>query len=234
MASFTPILSNQPLSYAFNKPSCFRNTYREDQFGSPVYFVPPEGWTGYGEGGPKYRWGYNYDNSPSTYLGNCTWWCLGRMLDCGYVGDVQFTITDAKNWYDRYDGSKDTNINNLQEGDVIVFETNSDPSLEGHVMFVEQISGTNVTISESAYSQRSVWVDKSCLVTTYTKTQLSYGAIVDMYKDLDSPYYERVIGYIHTNERMPSPPPTPSLDIGTYYRALFRKIRRRLQHVSIN
>ena len=235
MATFDPITSSQSIGYVRYNEN-YRNAARETLFGVPVYFVPPHySEDQLGEGGPKYMWGYNYNNSPSNYLGNCTWWCCGRLLDVGFTGSVGFTVADAKNWYSNYGGNKSTNVNNLKAGDIIVFDVSGSPSDPGHVMFVEQISGSTVTISESAYSTRSVWSGKSCLVTSYSRSELSYHSSVDIYKNLDSAYTERVIGYLHTNELIPDPPPppTPSVNVGALYRSVFMKRKRRRQHVTI-
>lgn len=227
--AFTPILTDQSISYAENRPAYYRNSRREDLWGSPVYFVPPNyDENQYGEPGPKYAYGYNYNNSTSNYLGNCTWWCMGRLLDAGYNGSITFGIGDAKNWYSNYSGNKDTNVNNLRAGDIIVFEDANNPGDSGHVMFVEQISGSTVRISQSAYSTRSVWSGKSCLVNTYIKSELSYGNNVDMYRNIGSAYYEKVIGFLHTSDLIPS-----TISIIPLYRNLFLKRRKRRGHVTI-
>lgn len=211
---FSPILSGQPISYALNSTS-FRNAPREtDWRTSPVLFNPsslPTGQTGYN--GPRYKAGYSYYDCPypeNTYNGNCTWWCWGRANDA--LGVYLPHLGHAKNWYDNYSGSKDTDATNIQPGDIIVL-TDSD---KGHVMFVEQVSGNTVYISQSAYSQRSVWIGMACLTTSYSKSSIYQGSSIDIYKDIDSPYYCEVVGVIHTGGPGPGPQPgteTPTVTI---------------------
>lgn len=206
--SFTPILSNQSISYAENRYQ-YRNAPRENAWGSPVFACGPNtpisDYISYP--GPKYQYGYNYYNSPATNKGNCTWWCWGRCLEANGIS-LSLNLGDAKNWYDNYSGSKSRNADNIQPGDIIVF-TDSDA---GHVQFVEQVSGNTVYISQSAYSTRAVWNDKSCLVTSYNKNEIYQGNSLDMYKNLDSAYYQTVVGVIHTGET-PTPTETPSISI---------------------
>ena len=192
--SFSPILSNQPLSYAENR-SQYRNAPRENAWSSPVFACGPDtpisGYISYP--GPKYQYGYNYYNSPATNKGNCTWWCWCRCLEANGT-QLSLHLGDAKNWYDNYGGSKDRNANNIQAGDIIVLTDND----AGHVMFVEMVSGSTVYISQSAYSTRAVWNDKSCLVTSFDKSEIYQGSSINMYKNLDTPAYETVVGVIHT------------------------------------
>lgn len=206
--AFTPILTDQPISYARNR-SAYHNGPRESSWGFPVYFSPQDFLVGqYGYPGPRYKEGYTYDNCPApenNYNGNCTWWCWGRLYDT--MGVYLPNMGDAKYWYDRYSGSRDTDASNIQPGDIIVLE-DSGP---GHVMFVEQVSGNTIYISQSAYSTRSVWVGMACLVTSYSKSEIVAGRTVDMYRNIDSPYYETVVGVIHTGGVGPSP--TTDLEI---------------------
>lgn len=209
--AFTPLLTSQPISYAAARTN-YRNSARESLAGgTPVFFVPSgNSLNDYGYGGPRYKYGYTYVNCPSpeyNYNGNCTWWCWGRLNET--MGTYLPNYGDAKNWYSRYSGSKDTDASNIQPGDIIVL-TDSDA---GHVMFVEQVSGNTVHISQSAYSSRSVWIGKSCLTTTYSKSAITAGASLNIYKDLDSAYYCEVVGVIHTGGSSPGPGPTPSEDL---------------------
>lgn len=210
--SFTPILSDQQISYVADRQQYYTNVSRQAQWGSaqnPVYYVPvnhPYGQYG-GYGGPRYQEGYNYNNSPNTSInGNCTWWCWGRLYET--TGTYLVTMGDAKYWYDRYSGNKDTDATNINPGDIIVL-TNSDA---GHVMFVESVAGNTIYISQSAYSTRSVWNGMSCLTASYQKSEITQGSLVDMYRGHGAAYYEEVVGVIHTGPT-PGPGPTPSEDL---------------------
>lgn len=209
--AFTPILSDQPISYAASRSS-YRNAARETLAGgSPVFFVPTgNGLNDYGYGGPRYKYGYTYNNCPSpeyNYNGNCTWWCWGRLYET--MGTYLPNYGDANNWYDQYTGSKDTDASNIQPGDIIVLTDSS----AGHVMFVEQVVGGTVYISQSAYSTRSVWIGKACLTTSYSKSNIYRGASLNIYKDIDTAYYCTVAGVLHTGGSGPGPGPTPTEDL---------------------
>lgn len=210
--AFTPILTDQTISYVASRQQYYTNVSRQAQWGSsqnPVYYVPvyhPYGQYG-GYGGPRYQEGYGYNNSPNTSInGNCTWWCWGRLYET--TGTYLNTMGDAKYWYDRYEGNKDPNAGSIQPGDIIVL-TDSDA---GHVMFVEQVVGNTIYISQSAYSYRSVWDGMSCLTATYQRSEIVQGNSVDMYKGHGAAYYEEVVGVIHTGVA-PGPTPTETLDI---------------------
>lgn len=213
--AFSPYTSSMPISTIVNNTN-YRNANRESYAGSPVFYSPsshPAG-IGGGYGGSRYMDitpgqppYYNYYTSPSTYNGNCTWWCWGRAKDALGVS-LPSGLGNGNEWYDNYRGDKSTSISNLKNGDIICFTGGE----YGHVMFVEKIENGIVTISQSAYSQRSVWNNMACLVTTYTLSSLSVGSSVDMYKDLGSPYYYTVEGYIHIgNDDPPIPPEPPSI-----------------------
>lgn len=213
--AFTPILNDRSIDSIRNNTN-YRNNAREVNAGAPVFFTPSyyaDGVSGFG--GPKYLSPppyYNYDNSPSTWLGNCTWWCCGRLQEAlgkrimDYIGN---TAWHAKYWYENFTGDKDTNADNAQAGDIIVL-TNSG---EGHVAFIEKVEAGIIYISESAYSQRSEWVDKACLVTTYPQSSIYAGASIDMYKDIGPSFYSTVVGVIHTGEGSEPQPTTPLIPI---------------------
>lgn len=208
--AFTPILSNQSISYASSR-SEYRNSARETLAGgTPVFFSPSYATLNdYGYGGPRYRYGYTYYNSGSNIYGNCTWWCWSRLYETMGTGLPNYG--DGKYWYDSYNGAKDRNANNIQPGDIIVFTDND----AGHVMFVEKVdSDGTIHISQSAYSSRSVWSGMSCLVNTYNKSEIYQGNSINIYKNIDSAYYQTVIGVIHTGESGPTPTPdTPEITI---------------------
>lgn len=209
--AFTPILSDQPISYAASR-SNYRNAARETLAGgTPVFFVPSgSGLSDYGYGGPRYKYGYTYNNCPTpeyNFNGNCTWWCWARLNET--MGTYLPNYGDANNWYDRYTGSKERDASNIQPGDIIVLTDSS----AGHVMFVEQVTGSTVYISQSAYSSRSVWIGKACLTTSYSKSDIFQGNSLNIYKDIDSAYYCTVEGVLHTGGSSPGPTPSEDLEI---------------------
>lgn len=209
--AWTSILTDQPLSYVWNN-SCYRNSARETLArGTPVFYVPDNVNTSFttGYGGPRYKYGYTYNNCPAPdnqYNGDCTWWCWGRVFET--QGVRMSTLGNATNWYANYTGSKDTNANNIQPGDVICFSRD-----KGHVMFVEDVVGSTIYISQSAYSTRSLWDGYACRVTTYDKSDIYAGNSINMYKDISSSGYTVYVqGVIHTGGTPPTPPtpPTPT------------------------
>ena len=212
--SFTPILNDQTISYVRYKTD-YRNMSREAYWGVPVYFTPKNlsENEGGGYGGPRYYPDYNYDNSPETTHGNCTWWCCGRLKEAEGI-QLPAGLGHGKDWYDSYSnigGTVSTDQTSIVAGDIICLSGGS----YGHVMFVEKVSGDTVYISESAWSDRSVWQGYACRVTNYTKTQLTPGNYVDMYKNIDTaPYNMKVIGFLKTGGAGPTPPtPTATLTI---------------------
>ena len=208
--SFSPLTSSQPLSFANN--SYYRNAARESYWGTPVYYAPGD-WpynTGGGYGGPRYAQGYNYSNSTDpSHNGNCTWWCCGRLRQT--IGTSIPGLGDGANWASNYaagGGTVASDATNINPGDIICLTDGG----YGHVMFVETIDGNNITISQSAYSTRSIWNGMACLVTTYTKSEIYAGASLNIYKGLDSAAYQTVVGILKTGAPGPTPPtpPTPT------------------------
>lgn len=211
--AFTPILSDLEIS-GIRYNTNFRNANREDlAHGTPVYYTPsnwPSGIYG-GYGGPRYKEGYTYDNCPSpenTINGNCTWWCCGRLQET--MGTTLSNMGDAYEWYKNYNGNKSRNANNINPGDIIVFRGG-----DGHVMFVEKVSGNTIYISHSAYSTKSFWVGYACRVATFQKSEIVEGNSVNIYSGRDtSPFYNTVEGVIHTGAPGPEPgTETPTITI---------------------
>lgn len=210
--AFTPILEDLEIS-SIRYNSNYRNADRESLAGSPVYYAPSN-WpldTGGGYGGPKYvqiESGqppyYNYNNSPSNIYGNCTWWCCARLKET--MGTNFGAMGNAEEWYDNYSGEKSRNADNINPGDIIVYSDNSD----GHVMFVESVSGDTIYISHSAYSSRTFWEGYACRVGDFQKSEIRYGNSVNIYSGRDTAYYCNVVGVIHTGE--PGPGPTPGTE----------------------
>ena len=209
--AFAPILEDKLINYVRYR-SAYRNSARESLWGSPVFFTPsnwPANTVG-GYGGPRYGdyGGYNYDDSPyTTDVGNCTWWCEGRVYET--QGTHHGGMGNGVNWYDNYTGSKSRNANNVAAGDVIVFSDGG----YGHVMFVEQVdSDGTIHISQSAASSRiSAWDGYACRVGTYAKSSIYQGNTINMYKDISGqPAYNlTVVGVIHTGGGSPGPTPEP-------------------------
>lgn len=210
--AFSPLTSSQPLSFANN--SYYRNANREAEWGTPVYYAPGD-WpynTSGGYGGPRYEPDYNYndeDNPSKDYNGNCTWWCCGRLRQT--IGTSLPNMGNGANWATNYSGTVDTDATNIQPGDIICL---TDGGL-GHVMFVETVNDNVVTVSESAWSTRSIWNGMACLVTTYNKNDIYAGASLNIYKDLDSAAYQTVVGILKTGIPGPTPPtpPTPTVSL---------------------
>lgn len=213
--AFTPILSDLEIS-SIRYNTNFRNANRESlAHGTPVYYTPsnwPSGiWGGYG--GPRYKEGYTYDNCPypeNTINGNCTWWCCGRLQDT--MGTTLSNMGDAYEWYNNYNGNKSRNANNINPGDIIVFRGG-----DGHVMFVEKVSGNTIYISHSAYSTKTFWIGYACRVATFQKSEIVEGNSVNIYSGRDTgAFYNTVEGVIHTGAPGPGPEPgteTPTITI---------------------
>lgn len=210
--AFTPILQDLAIS-GIKYNTNYRNANRESLAGSPVYYAPsnwPLG-SGGGYGGPKYVQiepgqppYYNYNNSPSNIYGNCTWWCCARLMET--MGIILGGLGHAENWYDNYSGNKSRNADNINSGDIIVYSDNSD----GHVMFVESVSGDTIYISHSAYSSRTFWSGYACRVGNFQKSEIRYGNSVNIYSGRDTAaYYCNVVGVIHTGAPGPGPTPEP-------------------------
>lgn len=238
--AFTPILTARSIN-SIRSNMNYRNASRENYAGAPVFFTPSTLAAGLnGFGGPKYvsiEVGqppyYNYDNSPSTWLGNCTWWCCGRLYETTGKNIRNYFSSliniNASNWYNIFTGDKDPDASNIQAGDIIVFTDGGD----GHVMFVEQVVSGTIYISHSAYSQRSVWQDKACLVTTYSQSSIYEGASIDMYKDNGSPFYVTVVGVIHTGEDTPEPPQPTKTRYAIFRRLLLNRRKRGTINVNL-
>jgi len=216
--AFSPITSNQAISYVASR-SAYRNSARETLAGgSPVYYCPSYASTSYSEGygGPRYKYGYTYNNCPSpdnTYNGNCTWWCWGRLYET--IGTALDGYGNGAGWYDKYrqeGGSTATDASNIQPGDIICLTDGG----KGHVMFVETVNDNFVTVSESAYSQRAIWNGMACLVTSYSKSDIYAGASLNIYENMDTAAaYQTVVGILKTGIPGPTPPtpPTPTVNL---------------------
>ena len=214
--AFTPILSDKTLDY-IRYNSNYRNSERENAWGEPVYFVPYNRQLGLnGFGGPHYKEGYNFGNSPETVNGNCTWWCCGRLQEAenkNLMSLMGWQSPSADGWFNAFQGTTYSSASQAVAGDIICFSGGED----GHVMFIEKIENGIVYISHSAWSYRSYWNGMACRVNSYAVSEIYEGATIDMYKGGDSPYYVTVQGIIHTGSGSPGPGPEPEPEEPTIY-----------------
>lgn len=201
---FEPILQDQPIDFAYKHSEYFRNTAREQAFGVPVYFYPPNyNLNQYGTGGYYYTYGYNY-NAHKGMKGNCVYWCGCRyaMLTNIFLKEV---IGRAVDTWDKYSGRKSGgNFNNefignkIQAGDMIVFADNLQKSGDGHIIFVEKVEGQTIYVSESAYSTKSIYEGKACITYTLNTNDMVCGRKITLRPKM--PYQEIVYGVIHTGD----------------------------------
>ena len=227
MKTFEPILEDKPIEYAYNLPKIFRNTAREKAFGSPVYFFPPN-YTleQFGCGGYHYQYGYPYDIKRG-YKGNCTYWFGCRYLEVSGI-TLKEVIDSAKNIFKNYKGRKDGGLNSgmyigetIQKGDGLVFADNLENTGDGHIVFVEDVEGNTLHISESAYSQKSVYEGKACIVYTLDKNKMVCGKSITLRPQL--PYSEYLIGVIHTGD---------VFDKEKDYKALYEEAQNKLNKIK--
>lgn len=204
MKTFEPILNDMPISFAEQNKDYFRNKAREKAFGSPVYFFPPN-YTleQYGCGGYHYEYGYPYELKRG-YKGNCTYWCGCRYLQVSNIL-LKEVIGRAVDTYDKYTERKDGgNFNGqnigatIQKGDMLVFADNLQKQGDGHIVFVEDVNGYIANISESAYSQKSVYEGKACITYTLDTRDLVCGRTITLRPQM--PYNEILYGVIHTGD----------------------------------
>lgn len=201
---FTPILKDQPIDFAFKNKDYFRNVARENRWGTPVYFFPSTNiYDETGCGGYYYTYGYNY-NAKKGMKGNCTYWCGCRyhMLSNIVLKEV---IGRAIDTYGKYKGNKDGgNLNGqyigatIQNGDMLIFADNKNLSGDGHIVFVEQVEGETLHISESAYSSKSIYEGKACITYTLKKSDMITGKYITLRPSM--PYSEYLYGVIHTGD----------------------------------
>ena len=201
---FKPILIDQPLSYAEQRPQFFRNIAREKAWGLPVYFVPADlALDYYGQPGPGYETGKPYNISQGKY-GNCTWWIVGRCHEVtGHI--LTECIGDADDMFRKYSGRKDGgNFNGVSignkvlPGDILIWADNTELSGPGHVNFVEDVDNEYVYISESGYSKNELYKEKACITYKLKLSDLITGRRVTLRPK--SPYSELFYGVIHTSD----------------------------------
>lgn len=215
MSYFTPLLEDQPLSYAYDRPKFYRNAAREKKWGAPVYFVPASnGYDVVGEPGPGYKYEKPYNINQGAY-GNCTWWVMGRCSEVNGT-EIKECIGSAINFYSKYKGKKDGGSvtsgayigDTINAGDIIVFADNKQLSGDGHVIFVEAVEGATLRVSESAYSTKSIYKNKACITYSLNKTDFKCGNKITL-RPQYSPYTEYVYGVLHTGKESSWVKPEP-------------------------
>lgn len=194
--NFTSIYEDQPLDFAKDRPTFYRNIARENKWGSPVYFVPSTNvYDQVGTGGANYVYGKPWRLGQGMN-GNCTWWCIGRYHETSGI-ILKECIGDADDFLKKYKGRKDDEGyigDTIQKGDILVYGDSD----VGHVHFVEDVKGNTLYISESAYSKKSIYENKACITYTMDKTKYIVGNIVTLRPKL--PYTEKVLGVMHTGD----------------------------------
>lgn len=201
---FAPILEDKDISYAFSRPAIFRNAPRELKWGAPVYFYPPNySLNQTGCGGYEYLYGHPYKKG-QAYKGNCTYWALCRYLEVSNISLTEL-IGNAIQMFPKYTGRKSGGNfggeylgNKVQKGDMLIFADDLKLKQAGHVVFVEDVEGQTLHISESAYSKKSIYEDKACIVYDINKELLSCGATITLRPKM--PYNEYFYGIIHTGD----------------------------------
>lgn len=196
MKDFVSILQDQPLQYAYDRPSFYRNKAREDKWGTPVYFAPSTNiYDQLGTAGPYYVYGKPCKIGQG-YKGNCTWWCISRYHEVSGI-ILKECIGDAQDFLKKYKGRKSSEGyvgDKIQKGDILVFKDSD----YGHVVFVEDVNGNTLHISESAYSKKSIYEGKACITYTLDKNKLIVGNKVTLRPQL--PFSEYLVGVMHTGD----------------------------------
>lgn len=193
---FKSLLEDQPLQYAYDRPTFYRNAARENKWGTPVYFVPStNAYDQLGTAGPYYVYGKPCRPGQGV-KGNCTWWCIARYHQVSGI-ILKECIGDANGFIKKYNGRKDSSGyigDTIQKGDILVYGDSD----VGHVNFVEDVKGNTLYISESAYSNKSIYENKACITYTMDKTKYVVGSVVTLRPKM--PYTEKVLGVIHTGD----------------------------------
>ncbi len=102
--------------------------------------------------------------------GECTWWVWGRVDE---VQDIQLPgWGDAENWYKRAGdaGYSRGGIGDAQPGDILCWGHRDNPDTVGHVQYVESVTSTTVTVSESYHG-----VSNPPLYVSISKSNPTYG-----------------------------------------------------------
>ena len=92
-------------------------------------------------------------NSAYGAGGGCTWWASGRSVMVG--GKSWSGGGNAANWFGTFGGvsSGEASASDFEAGDLLDFSDGA-----GHVLFIEDISGDTMYVSESAAGSNNKWV----------------------------------------------------------------------------
>lgn len=228
---FEPILEDLPISYAFNHRDIFINEARSKKFGGDTFFFPPNySIDQLGCGGYYYTYGYPYSakkgkKSNCTYVAGCFHLLRSGKLETCVLGT-------AVGIFDRYKGRKDggkldnTYIGGtLQVGDWLIFADNKDLSGDGHIVTIEQIKDGIIRVSEGAYSDKSIYEGKACIVYDLNLKDMYTGKKLTLRPKM--PYSEILRGVCHTGDVYDKP---------TYevedYQDLYEKAQEKLDKIK--
>ncbi|MBQ0112039.1 MAG: hypothetical protein KBT03_02820 [Bacteroidales bacterium] len=219
---FQPILEDKPIQFAFDNRKYFINEARSKAFGGDTFFFPPTYTLDQlGCGGYYYTYGYPYSakkgkKSNCTYVAGCLhYWRTGQI--------EKSVIGSAVSIFDRYKGRKsggkldNTYIgNSLQEGDWLIFSDNKDLSGDGHIVTIERIKDGIVRVSEGAYSDKSIYEGKACIVYDLNLNDMYTGKRLTLRPKM--PYSEYLRGVCHTGDVYDKEPKKDYEDL--YYEAI--------------
>lgn len=199
---FQPILEDLPLAKVKENIN-FRNSAREQVWGKPVFFFPPNySIDQLGCGGYHYVYGQPY-REEQGYEGNCTYWVGCRYYDLSHKLLTE-VIGRAVDTYPKYNGRKDGgNVNGqyigdtINQGDMLVFADNKSIEGDGHIVFVEYVDD-KIHVSESGYSKNQVYHNKACVTYTLEKSDMVTGKSILLRPQ--APYRELLYGVIHTGD----------------------------------
>lgn len=141
---------------------------------SGTYTYSEQVWVGGGGSVEDIRTSYpstsndNYDWSAGSLIGECTWYCVGRVHEISnkWLFGSKSTWGNACNWYNNYSGSKSDD--DPSAGDVIVWGwSEPDYKVPGHVAVIERINGDGTAfISECNWSTTHGFDNKTLVLGT--------------------------------------------------------------------
>ena len=212
-------------------PTDFGTYYTERRI--PVY-----------DGGIATGWQYFYSGDYTytnygAHTGNCTWYAMGRSAEIAsrnLYSEFRGAY-EAQDWNNIWigNGAQTSGAITYQLGDILVYSNSGGTA--GHVEIVEEINGSRLTISYSAYSSYTPQSTYGTFFSTRQRDFMSFGDTASDNQDSGSAftrndgskYYllnEYLIGVIHNPYVDPTPPPTPTenLDItitpSSYFRTM--------------